>query len=133
MTSRYEVKNNPYIDPTKEKYERAPGHISPLAAPYGDPPPDPVTETIRIELLQRQRFGWTKYGIGLGRADFTMKDWLKHLYEELLDAAQYSKRLMMTIDGILPITGPKDQVEIKDETPNQEIARTTILWRDQSK
>jgi hypothetical protein len=54
-----------------------------------------------------------------------MRDWLHHLYEELLDAAQYTMRLMMTIDGTLPIVGDRENIEIKTELPAQEIARLT--------
>lgn len=104
-------------------YERAPGRIN--WNPEGVPPPDPVTEAIRADMLQRQRTGWTRYGIGLGRADFSMRDWLHHMYEELLDGAQYCKRLMMTIDGTLPVAGEAGNIEIKTELPAQEIARLT--------
>ena len=83
-------------------YRRAPGHTDQPG--NGTPPPDPVTESIRAELLARQRVGWRKYGVGLGRGDFSTKDWLHHLYEELLDAAQYSKRLILTLEGQLMIT-----------------------------
>lgn len=107
----------------KIPYQRAPGRIN--WNPEGVPPPDPVTEAIRADMLQRQRIGWTRYGIGLGRADFTMRDWLHHLYEELLDAAQYTKRLMMTLDGTLPVEGDRENIEIKTELPAQEIARLT--------
>lgn len=83
----------------EREYKRAPGHVDEPGA--GEPPPDPVTESIRAELLARQRVGWRKYSVGLGRPDFSVKEWVHHLYEELLDAAQYSKRLMMTLDGSL--------------------------------
>lgn len=107
-----------------DEYQRAPGRVQ--WNPEGSvPPPDPVTEAIRSDMLQRQRTGWTRYGIGLGRSDFTMRDWLHHMYEELLDGAQYCKRLMMTIDGTLPIAGDAENIEIKNELPAQEIARLT--------
>jgi hypothetical protein len=109
-------------------YKRAPGHID--KPPEGSPPPDPVTERIRVDLLQRQQVGWRKYGIGLGRGDFTLRDWAQHVYEESLDAAQYAMRIMMTIDGTLPIVGPNN-VETNIETPEQEtrriVARLKVL------
>lgn len=105
-------------------YQRAPGHVQ--WNPEGTtPPPDPVTESLRADLLQRQRVGWTKYGIGLGRADFTMLDWLHHLEEELMDALQYTRRLRMTLKGELKVVGPVENVIIKDELPAQEINRLT--------
>src|SRR5688572_16563994 len=51
-------------------YTRAPGRLKEPNT-VGTPPPDPVTETIRTRFLMRQRVGWTRYGIGLGREDFT--------------------------------------------------------------
>lgn len=106
----------------EKPYERAPGR---LAEPntVGLPPPDPVTETIRMRFLQRQRVGWTRYGIGLGRADFTMDNWLQHFEEELMDALQYCVRIRMTIDKTLKVEGPSDPIKVEDETPMQEIAR----------
>lgn len=107
-----------------EGYTRAPGHIQ--WNPEGTtPPPDPVTEAIRYELLLRQRVGWTKYGIGLGRSDFSMRDWLHHLYEEQLDSIQYIKRLLMTLDGTLPVAGSREDMKLEAELPAQEIARLT--------
>lgn len=102
--------------------ERAPGHIK--WNPEGTtPPPDPVTESIRQELLQRQRVGWAKYGIGLGRPDFTLDDWLHHLEEELMDSLQYVRRVRMTLNKQLPVVGPAEDVHIETELPAQEIAR----------
>jgi len=105
-------------------YTRAPGR---LAQPntVGTPPPDPVTETIRTRFLARQRVGWTRYGIGLGREDFTMDNWLQHLEEELMDALQYTVRLRMTRDGSLKVQGSSEDVKITQELPAQEIARLT--------
>lgn len=103
-------------------YTRAPGHKQ--WDPEGTrPPPDPVTESLRADLLQRQRVGWTKYGVGLGRSDFTMLDWLHHLEEELMDALQYTRRLRMTLKGELVVQGPAENVKIENELPAQEIAR----------
>jgi hypothetical protein len=105
-------------------YTRAPGR---LAKPNteGTPPPDPVTETIRARFLVRQRVGWTRYGIGLGRDDFTMDNWLQHLEEELMDALQYVVRLRMSLDGTLKINGEAKDIKIEQELPAQEIARLT--------
>jgi hypothetical protein len=107
-----------------EGYQRAPGHAEPGV---GTPPPDPVTESIRAELLARQRVGWRKYGVGLGRPDFSVKDWIHHLYEELLDAAQYSKRLMMTIEGQLIVVASVTRWRhVKRQTTYLELGRGSL-------
>lgn len=105
-------------------YQRAPGRLA-ESNTVGMPPPDPVTETIRTRFLMRQRVGWTRYGIGLGREDFTMDNWLQHLEEELMDALQYTVRLRMTLNGSLKISGSREDIKVEQELPAQEIGRLT--------
>jgi hypothetical protein len=60
---------------------------------------DPVVESVREDLLRRSQVGIEKYGTMLDRKDLSQRQWLQHLYEELLDAANYAKRLIMDLDG----------------------------------
>lgn len=60
---------------------------------------DPVVESVRSDLLARSRAGLLKYGVGLDRADLTLRDWLQHAYEECLDQANYLKRAIMELNG----------------------------------
>lgn len=53
---------------------------------------DPIVEAVRSDLLARSQVGLRKYKVGLDRTDLTRKQWLQHMYEELLDAALYAKR-----------------------------------------
>jgi hypothetical protein len=53
---------------------------------------DPIVEAVRCDLLARSQVGLRKYEVGLNRTDLTRKEWLQHMYEELLDAALYAKR-----------------------------------------
>lgn len=41
-------------------------------------------------MLEREAKGHDKYGQTMDRRDYTKRDWLTHLLEELLDAAQYA-------------------------------------------
>lgn len=50
---------------------------------------DSVVEAVVSKLRQRSRAGVEKYGTDLTRTDLSRADWLKHLQEELLDAANY--------------------------------------------
>lgn len=61
--------------------------------------PDPVVEAVRADLLRRSRLGQIKYGVGLDREDFNLKDWLVSTYEEMLDAANYLKRAIIALDA----------------------------------
>lgn len=51
--------------------------------------PDRNVEAIRQSLLERSRVGLAKYGVTTERTDLELADWLRHLQEELLDAAVY--------------------------------------------
>jgi len=50
---------------------------------------DPVVEQVRQKLLERSQRGILKYGTTLERPDLYLVDWLTHLQEEMLDAANY--------------------------------------------
>lgn len=51
--------------------------------------PDQNVERNRQLLLDRSLVGLKKYGVTTERNDLTFNDWLQHLLEELLDAANY--------------------------------------------
>lgn len=55
------------------------------------------------DLQQRSALGIKKYGRPLHRAtELTLRDWLQHQYEELLDAANYCKAAILHLDGVNP-------------------------------
>jgi NTP pyrophosphatase (non-canonical NTP hydrolase) len=45
------------------------------------------------DLQDREARGIEKYGTTMDRTDLITKDWQQHLYEELLDAALYCKKM----------------------------------------
>lgn len=53
---------------------------------------DKIVEKVRQDLLDRSERGIKKYGTTLDQN--TKDNFLQHLYEELLDAALYAKRLI---------------------------------------
>jgi len=59
--------------------------------------PDRNVESIRQSLLERSRVGFVKYGVTTERTDLELMDWLKHLQEELLDAAVYVEAVLKRI------------------------------------
>lgn len=69
--------------------------------------PDRVVEAVREDLVKRSEAGLRKYGVTLDKNGDSMRVRLQHLYEELLDGANYIKSLMMLIDGEL---GPNAKV-----------------------
>jgi len=54
---------------------------------------DSIVEEVRSDLHNRSQKGIKKYNTTLDRNDLELKDWVEHLYEELLDAALYIKRI----------------------------------------
>ena len=55
---------------------------------------DPIVEAVRAKLLARSQRGLAEYGVGLDRTDLSRLDWLRHLQDELLDAANYVEVLI---------------------------------------
>lgn len=53
---------------------------------------DDITAQVILDLAKRAEVGLKKYGTTL--EDNNTDDFTQHLYEELLDAAQYSKKLI---------------------------------------
>lgn len=60
---------------------------------------DPVVEQVRQKLLSRSQAGIAKYSTTLERDDLLLVDWLTHLQEELLDAANYVQAAINRLEG----------------------------------
>lgn len=59
-----------------------------------------IVEDRVIQLIKkRQDAGKEKYGVTMERTDLSLRDWHQHKLEELLDAAIYSMRIIMDLDG----------------------------------
>lgn len=61
---------------------------------------DSIVEALREDLLDRSRRGQVKYGTTLDRKDLDAVEWSQHLYEELIDAALYVRRLMREMETL---------------------------------
>jgi hypothetical protein len=59
---------------------------------------DPNVEAVRAKLLERSKRGIEKYGTTTARGDLSIVDWLRHLQEELLDAAVYIEAAMARME-----------------------------------
>ncbi len=80
-----------------------------MSNPYTHPDPvatvnttavDPIVEAVRAKLHQRSQLGQQKYGTMLTRTDLSRLDWLRHLQEELMDAACYAETLIQAEDEV---------------------------------
>jgi hypothetical protein len=56
--------------------------------------PDPVVERVVERLRSRSVVGTRKYGVTLDRSRARTPEFLQHLLEELLDAANYVQKLI---------------------------------------
>lgn len=61
---------------------------------------DPIAAAVAERVLDRSRAGMQKYGVGLTRDDLGVAEWLRHLQEELLDAANYVEVLIRKQEGV---------------------------------
>lgn len=50
------------------------------------------------DIAKRQQLGIAKYGTTVQENQLSLRQWLQHQYEELLDAAIYCKRAIQEID-----------------------------------
>ena len=51
-----------------------------------------IEKDIIRDIADRQQKGILKYGTTVAENPLKLEEWLQHLYEELLDAAVYTKR-----------------------------------------
>jgi len=50
------------------------------------------------DIAHRQEMGLIKYGLTVADNPLTLRAWLQHQYEELLDAAVYCRRAIEELD-----------------------------------
>ena len=68
------------------------GTASPITAATG------VERRVCQDIAERQQKGIAKYGTTLENNPLKLREWLQHMYEELLDATLYAKRAMEELD-----------------------------------
>ena len=56
-----------------------------------------IEEQLINKIRSRAAVGKSKYGTTMERSDLTNAEWLKHLQEELMDAAVYIEKLISEI------------------------------------
>lgn len=66
---------------------------------------DPVVEEVRADLHRRSQLGIAKYGTTLAGSGLSQAQLLQHLYEELLDGANYIKAEQMRASVAAPASG----------------------------
>ena len=57
---------------------------------------DSIVDSVIQKFLQRSALGKEKYGVTLDRTDLSVKDWIQHAQEELMDGILYLEKLKQT-------------------------------------
>jgi len=61
--------------------------------------PEGIEAEVCADIARRQQIGINKYGTTVAESRLSLRCWLVHQYEELLDAAIYCKRAISEIDA----------------------------------
>lgn len=81
-----------------------------------NPNPTGIERQVCIDIANRQQMGLKKYGQTVADNPCSTKQWHQHLYEELMDAAIYTKKLIADMDEkVLCI--PRGHLESLTTTP----------------
>lgn len=64
--------------------------------------PQGTEARVCADIAARQALGLSKYGTSVERNPLPLRAWLQHQYEELLDAAIYTKRAIEEMDKTTP-------------------------------
>lgn len=68
---------------------------------------DTLSKVIAM-MRSREQVGRAKYGVTLDRTDLDLRAWLTHMFEELLDGANYAQRALDMLDGKVNSPDPPD-------------------------
>jgi hypothetical protein len=61
--------------------------------------PTGIEAIVCEDIANRQQLGINKYGTTVADNNLSLREWLEHQYEELLDAAVYCRRAIAEIDA----------------------------------
>ena len=64
---------------------------------------DSIVDSVIQKFLQRSALGKEKYGVTLDRTDLSVKDWIQHAQEELMDGILYLEKLKQTAQAAQPV------------------------------
>ena len=102
--------------PTPREFVTEPGPLAdlPIPAVFGHRPAaapamPAATGTealVCADIARRQAHGLAKYGTSVAANPLELRAWLVHLYEELLDAAVYTRRAIAELDAAAQTSAP---------------------------
>tara|TARA_R100001510_G_C7656532_1_gene216623 strand:+ start:945 stop:1187 length:243 start_codon:yes stop_codon:yes gene_type:complete len=66
-----------------------------------------IEEKVIAEIRERAKKGKAKYGTTMDRNDLTLKEWMQHLKEELMDGVIYTQKIIDIISSDKRIVNAK--------------------------
>jgi hypothetical protein len=71
-----------------------------------------IEDRVCEKIQGRAEVGKAKYGVTMEREDLGILEWLKHLQEELMDAAVYVERLMNDVEELKRLAHLRDENDL---------------------
>ena len=97
--------------------------------------PSKVVSSIIEDLKRREEKGVKEYGTTVDRNDYSMDQWLDELYEELLDAAVYVKKIRrfgrIDLDAIPEIDVKKFNEVFEKHYHESPVAMIRSEWEEE--
>lgn len=90
----FEVKECSCLDAAYERHAMEQGLVKTPVFPENQ---DVNVTRVQEKMEKRSQVGYNKYGVTTERTDLSMKAWITHLQEELMDAAIYCEVLLKRI------------------------------------
>lgn len=59
-----------------------------------------IEEKVIAEIRQRAKKGEAKYGTTMDRGDLSLKEWLQHLKEEMMDGVIYTQKIIHVLENL---------------------------------
>jgi len=94
------------------------------------PPHQPtgIEAAVCEDITKRQQIGIAKYGTTVADNPLDLRQWLQHQYEELLDAAVYTKRAIAEIDTLFRSSGfGATSAELFERVEQNEASRLRLM------
>jgi len=78
-----------------------------------------IEEKVIAEIRQRAEKGEAKYGTTMDRDDLSLKEWLQHLKEELMDGVIYIQKIINALEVLENLEIAQDIMDVVDALDTQ--------------
>jgi len=78
-----------------------------------------IEEKVIVEIRERAEKGEAKYGTTMDRDDLSLKEWLQHLKEELMDGVIYTQKIISELEVLENLEIAQDIMDVVDALDTQ--------------